>query len=59
MASELKIASAFFLVRRCSLSSSLASGCPMNVRRMRSAARPTLVVGADAAWRAVSTFGAE
>ena len=48
MASELKIASAFFLFRRSSISWSLARGRPNRMARVRAAPRPKAVVGAEA-----------
>ena len=49
MASELKMASAFFLDSRSPISSSVASGRPMRARRATARARPSGVVGAIAA----------
>jgi hypothetical protein len=54
MASELKIASAFFFDRRSPSSSSLASGRPTKNPRMPAHSRPVGVVGALAATLAVS-----
>src|SRR3954451_20066357 len=59
MASELKMASAFFLDSRSPISSSFASGRPMRTPLSRTLARPTEVVGALAAAFAVSWFGPE
>ena len=53
MASELKMASAFFLDSRSPLSSSEARGLPMNTRRMSVVQRPNAVLGAVAAGLAV------
>ena len=54
IASELKIASAFFLSRRSSISASLDNGRPNTTERTRASARPVLVRGAEAASRATS-----
>ncbi len=54
MASELKIASAFFFDRRSPSSSSLASGRPKRKPRIVAKPRPIGVVGALAASLAVS-----
>ena len=55
MASELKMASAFFLDRRSSPSSSVASGRPMRIDLARAQPRPVAVVGVLAEALAVST----
>ena len=57
MASELKIARAFFLARRSPISSSLARGRPRSACLSRALKRPMLVVGALAAALAVSWPG--
>src|SRR4051794_1721176 len=59
MASELKIASAFFFDRRSPISSSFASGRPRSTPLSRTRARPNVVVGALAAAFAVSCPGPE
>ena len=57
MASELKIASAFVLLSRWSISCSLESGLPKRTERTLARARPVAVLGADAAFRATSWPG--
>ena len=57
IASELKIASAFFFDRRSSISSSFESGRPNTTARMRASALPRPVRGTDAASRATSWLG--
>jgi hypothetical protein len=54
MASELKMASAFFLGRRSPSSSSLASGLPTKKPRIEAYSLPVPLVGALAAFLAVS-----
>ena len=55
MASELKMASAFFFDSRSPISSSDARRATESTRRMAAAARPAAVVGAVAAGLAVRT----
>ena len=57
MASELKMASAFFFDRRSPISSSVASGRPMRTRLTSTIARPSRVLGAMAAGLATSVPG--
>ena len=57
MASELKIASAFFFESRSPISSSFARGRPKTTWRRRATARPVGVRGSDAASRATRALG--
>ena len=57
MASELKMARAFFLESLSSISWALARGFPKTTARMRAMRRPSAVVGALAAALATMTPG--